>query len=95
MKLTRRDFLKLSASTALLASLDWDHVVKAALSTIQKGKYNIIWFEAQSCTGDTGSLLLATDPNVIQVLAGHLHVVGPGAVALLYHDAVMPQWGEE
>lgn len=92
--LSRRDFLKVSAASALLATLDWDKVVKAAAETIQKGKYNIVWVEFQSCMGDTGALLLGTDPDVIQVLAGHFHVVGPGAVALPFQPAVMPEWGE-
>lgn len=94
MRLSRRDFMKLTGASAALLALDWDRVVRAAAQAVGKGKYNIVWFEAQSCTGDTSALLLATDPDILQVLAGHLHVVGPGAVSLVFHDAVMPEWGD-
>ncbi len=93
LRLKRRDFLKLSAVTALLASLDWTRVVRAFSEAVKKNDIGIVWFEAQSCTGDTDSLLEASDPSILDVLLGTTPLVPPGAVSLWYSDAVRPEWG--
>ncbi|MEB3845196.1 MAG: hyaluronate lyase, partial [Desulfurococcales archaeon] len=92
-KLTRREFLKLSSATALLASLDWKSAIRAMAETVRSGSVNIIWFEAQDCAGNTTALLEATDPDIIDILGGSSVIAGPGTVKLLFHETVMPQWG--
>ncbi|ABU82542.1 hyaluronate lyase [Ignicoccus hospitalis] len=94
----RREFLKkLGASTLLLGALsniDWANAMEMFKEAVRKGKVNIVWFEAQSCTGDTTSLIQATDPDLVEVLTGAIHLAGPGTVGLAFHDTVMPEWGE-
>lgn len=53
---------------------------------------NVIWFEGQSCTGDTIALLDAVEPSIVDVLGGAIEAAGP--VSLPFHDAVMPEWGD-
>ncbi|AEM37953.1 NiFe hydrogenase [Pyrolobus fumarii 1A] len=93
MKVTRRDFLKLVGTSALLASLDWSSLVKKAFAEVQSGSISLVWFEAQDCAGDTTALIQATDPDVLQVLGGTTHITSPGSVILPYHETVMPEWG--
>ncbi len=95
MSVTRREFLKLLGTGALFAALDWSRVVKAAMDEVKAGHVNIIWFEAQDCAGNTTALIQATEPDLIAVLGGMSHTVGPGTVRLLYHETVMLSWGEK
>ena len=95
LKISRRDFLKLSGSAAFFASLDWRSIIKAAMAQVQQGLINIVWFEAQDCAGNTTALLEATTPDLLDVLGGKSHLVGPGAVKLLFHETVMASWGTE
>ncbi len=95
MKLSRRDFLKASAALALLSSINWAEAAEKAVEAVAKGKINIIWFESQSCTGDTTSLIQATNPSIVDVLVGKFFKVGPGTVAIPFHDTIMPEWGEQ
>ncbi|MGB9786861.1 MAG: hyaluronate lyase [Infirmifilum uzonense] len=92
--LNRRDFLKMAGTTAFLASLNWRELVKLAAAQAQSGSINIVWFEAQDCAGNTTALIQATEPDLIDVLGGSFHLVGPGNVKLAFHETVMPQWGE-
>ena len=94
IKISRRDFIKLSGTTMLLLSLDWKAAIKAMAESVRDGEINIIWFEAQDCAGETTALIQATDPDLIQVLSGAIPAVGPGTVRLLFHETVMPEWGE-
>ena len=94
-KLSRREFLKLAGTTAFFATLDWGKVVKAAMDAVKKGSINIVWFEAQDCAGNTTALIQATEPDLITVLGGMSHAVGPGTVKLVYHETVMLSWGEK
>ena len=94
VKLSRRDFLKLAGTTALLASLNWDELIRDAAAAAASGAINIVWFEAQDCAGNTTALIQATEPDLVDVLAGNSHVVGPGNVKLVFHETVMPEWGE-
>jgi len=68
--LNRRDFLKVTGATALLASLNWNELVKLAAAQAQSGAINIVWFEAQDCAGNTTALIQATEPDLIDVLGG-------------------------
>ncbi|MCI4409879.1 MAG: hyaluronate lyase [Thermofilum sp.] len=92
--ISRRDFVKLAGSTAFLASLNWDELVRLAVAQAQSGSINIVWFEAQDCAGNTTALIQATEPDLIDVLGGSFHLVGPGNVKLAFHETVMPEWGE-
>ncbi|WP_191118497.1 NADH-quinone oxidoreductase subunit B family protein [Infirmifilum uzonense] len=92
--LNRRDFLKMAGTTAFLASLNWRELVKLAAAQAQSGSINIVWFEAQDCAGNTTALIQATEPDLIDVLGGSFYLVGPGNVKLVFHETVMPQWGE-
>ncbi len=94
LKLKRRDFLKLAGATAFFASLNWNELIRNAVAAASSGTINIVWFEAQDCAGNTTALIQATDPDLIDVLAGSSHVVGPGNVKLVFHETVMPEWGE-
>ena len=95
LKVSRRDFLKLAGSTAFFLSLDWKSIIRKAAALAASGSINIVWFEAQDCAGNTTALIQATDPDLIDVLAGNAHIVGPGSVRLLFHETVMASWGEE
>lgn len=54
---------------------------------------NVIWLGGQGCTGCTISLTNASAPSVTDILAG---VVDPVAnVRLVFHPALMPQWGRD
>lgn len=92
--MTRRDFLKLAGLTALLAYVDWEKAIKTFAETVTSKQVNIVWFESQSCTGDTTSLLEGTDPSIVDILLGNSSIVSPQEVVLAYSDAVMPAWGE-
>jgi hydrogenase small subunit len=94
-RLSRRDFLKLAGTTAFFASLDWGKVVKAAVNAARQGAINIVWFEAQDCAGNTTALIQATEPDLITILGGASHAVGPGTVRLVFHETVMLSWGEK
>ncbi|ABL87382.1 Nickel-iron dehydrogenase small subunit, N-terminal domain protein [Pyrobaculum islandicum DSM 4184] len=93
MKITRRDLIRAGSLAAALSALNWPALVKAAGEAVKEGLVNIVWFEAQSCTGDTVSIIQATDPSLLDVLLGTTPLVGPGMVRLIFHEAVMPQWG--
>uniref|UniRef100_A0A7C4B9K5 Hyaluronate lyase n=1 Tax=Thermofilum pendens TaxID=2269 RepID=A0A7C4B9K5_THEPE len=94
LELSRRDFLRALGSTALLASLNWPELYKVAFSQVASGAINIVWFEAQDCAGNTTALIQATSPDLIDILGGSFHLVGPGRVKLAFHETVMPEWGE-
>ncbi|MEM1902621.1 MAG: hyaluronate lyase [Pyrobaculum sp.] len=93
MNLGRRSFIKASALTAALASLNWPVLVKAASETIKSGGVGVVWIEAQDCAGNTTAVIQASDPSLVDVLLGTTPLVGPGTVRLLFHQTVMPEWG--
>ncbi len=95
IKVTRRGFLKAVSSVLLLSSIDWSRAVNTFAEAVRGGSVNILWFEAQSCTGDTTSLLEATDPSILDVVSGKFHFIGPGSINLRYSDTLMLSWGEE
>ena len=94
LRITRRDFIKLAGLASTLMALDWDKVVKAAAETVRKGEVNLVWFEAQDCAGNTTAIIQASEPDLVDVLAGRSHIAGPGTVTLPFHETVMPEWGE-
>ncbi|GAB6148368.1 NADH-quinone oxidoreductase subunit B family protein [Stetteria hydrogenophila] len=94
LRLSRRDFLKLAGFSGLAATLNWDRVIKKAVAAVQSGAINVVWFEAQDCAGNTTAIIQATEPDLIEVLGGSSHIVPPGKVRLIFHETVMPEWGE-
>ncbi len=94
VKVSRRDFLKLAGSTAALLSVDWREAIRAMAETVKSGEINIVWFEAQDCAGNTTALIQAADPDILDILGGASSLAGPGTVKLLFHETVMPEWGE-
>jgi hydrogenase small subunit len=95
MRISRRSFLKISAiGGATLSLIDWSKAIRAVAEMASKGEINIIWFEGQACDGNTTAIIQAVEPDLLQVLGGHSHVVGPGTVRLLFQPVVMPQWWE-
>ncbi len=93
-KITRREFLKLSGTTALLLALDWRAALKAMAETVRSGEVNVVWFEAQDCAGNTTAILEAADPELGDLFGGVNFIHGPASVKLLFHETVMPEWGE-
>ncbi|MCK5576724.1 MAG: hypothetical protein KAI14_00255 [Dehalococcoidales bacterium] len=53
---------------------------------------NLIWLQAQGCTGDTVSLINASEPSLVDALTGILPEVGD--IRLAYHPTIMAPWGE-
>ncbi len=93
--LTRREFLKLAGVSALLASLDWEKIVRAAVEEVRRGGINIVWFEAQDCAGETTALLEATRPDLVSLLTGAVGPIGKGGIRVVFHETIMLSWGEE
>ncbi|MDK2372265.1 MAG: twin-arginine translocation signal domain-containing protein [Candidatus Korarchaeota archaeon] len=93
ISLTRRDFLKLSAAASLLLA-DFQKLQKAAAETLKQGSVNLIWFESQDCAGNTISMIEGSAPDLIQVLVGENPAIGPGKVRVVFHETIMPEWGE-
>ncbi len=95
LPLRRRDFLKLSSAASLLAMANWGTFQKVVAETLQGGAVNLFWLEAQDCAGNTISLIEADAPSLVQVLVGESPVIGPGRVRVVFHETIMPEWGDE
>jgi hydrogenase small subunit len=93
LAITRRDLLRAGSLAAALSALNWSAIVRAASAAVREGLAKVVWFEAQSCTGDTTAIIQATDPTLEDVLLGTTPLVPPGTVVLLAHDTVLPPWG--
>ncbi len=93
LRISRRDFLKVSAAASLLLA-DLSKLQKAAAQALQSGSVNLIWFEAQDCAGNTISMIEGNAPDLIQVLVGENPAIGPGKVRVVFHETIMPEWGE-
>jgi hydrogenase small subunit len=76
MHISRRDFLKTVAASAMLMGLDQLHLFKLAqaLARTGAGKTPVIWLTGSGCTGDSVSLLNAVNPTVDQVLINTINV---------------------
>ena len=95
LKISRRDFVKLGiSSAALLAALDWKHVIRAFAESSTPLETPIIWFESQDCAGETTSIIQAVGPDLVDTLIGFTSVVGPGTVKLLFHQVMMLEFGK-
>lgn len=86
-KLTRREFLKLAmaSSAAAGASLSGMGGIAKALAA-DKSLPAVMWFQGQSCSGCSVSLLNATYPDIAQVITQ--------VISLKYHMTVMAGTGD-
>jgi len=94
LRISRRAFLKAVGAGGVLAAIDWSRAIRAMAEMASSGEINIVWFEGQACDGNTTAIIQAVEPDLIQVLGGYSHVVGPGTVRLMFQPVVMPQWWE-
>jgi hydrogenase small subunit len=53
---------------------------------------NLVWLQGQGCTGDTVSLISASEPSLVDALTGILPEVGD--IKLAFHPTVMAPWAE-
>lgn len=95
ISMTRRDFLKLTALSSALLLTDFPRIQKLAAQALKQGSVNLIWFEAQDCAGDTIAMIEGNAPDLIQVLVGEHPAIGPGRVKVVFHETIMPEWGDE
>jgi len=101
MKVKRRVFLKTALVMASMMALsrifpDDKLLAKAAeeAKKILSGDsepIHIIWIQAQTCSGDSISLLNAVEPSIVDVLTGQFKNIGE--VTLDFHPTIMAQWG--
>ena len=91
-KITRRNFLKLSALLAGVLALPRLYVDQIAGALASGQRLPVVWLEFQDCTGDTESFLRAsprsdpiqpsvTDPDIISLLLD--------VISLEYHETLM------
>jgi hydrogenase small subunit len=86
MSLNRRDFLKMMGGTA--AAFTFPSVIlqgcKKALDNAAE-RTQVIWIQAQSCSGCSVSLLNKMDPNIVSVITEY--------ISLNYHQTLMAGTG--
>jgi hydrogenase small subunit len=63
------------------------------LMTQKVDPINLIWLQAQGCTGDTIALLSARDPSLVDVMTGVLPEVEN--INIVFHHTIMAPWGED
>ena len=99
MFITRRKFLKISASIAAgiaLADILTPELLKASSSLNNLGRLPIIWFQAQTCSGCSVSLVNTEYPNIEDILIEVINLVynptimgGTGDIALKVIENMM------
>ena len=99
MFITRRKFLHISSTAALgvvLADIWLPELLKAASVSNGVGKLPIIWFQAQTCSGCSVSLINTEYPNIEDILIEVVNLVynptimgGTGDVALKVIENMM------
>jgi hydrogenase small subunit len=91
-KLSRRDFVKLSAGStaalgvALLSNPDFEKLFAAAL-----GEVPVIWIQGASDTGCSESMLNAVGPTIYEALLGP---IGQKHLSVRFHQTIMAAQGE-
>ena len=91
-KLSRRDFVKLSAGStaalgvALLSNPDFEKLFAAALDEVP-----VIWLQGASDTGCSESILNAVGPTIYEVLLGP---IGQKHLSVRFHQTIMAAQGE-
>ncbi|WP_459923716.1 hydrogenase small subunit [Desulfatiferula olefinivorans] len=83
----RRDFMKLSATTAAVLGLSTTMVPKLCQALEKKEKPAVIWLHFQECTGCTESLLRASEPDVAEVILD--------IISLEYHETLFAASGHQ
>jgi hydrogenase small subunit len=87
MSLNRRDFLKLMGGTAAAVTFP-SVILQGCKKALEKAteRTNVIWIQAQSCSGCSVSLLNKIDPNIAAVITEH--------ISLNYHQTIMAGTGD-
>lgn len=87
-EITRRDFLKTSARLAALMGLGAASVprIAKALNGLADGTMQILWLQAQSCSGCSVSLLNTEDPPISELITKYS--------SLVFHSTVSTATGE-
>lgn len=101
MKVKRRIFLKnslvLASMIAMSKLIPNDKLLAKASNYAKKilqgdaEPIHIVWIQAQTCSGDTVSLLNAVEPSIVDVLTGQYG--GIQQVALDYQQTIIHLWG--
>ncbi len=60
-------------------------------SLIKSDVLNIVWLQAQTCSGDTIALLDAVDPSLVDMLLGQ--AIGLPKIELVFHPTLIAKWG--
>jgi hydrogenase small subunit len=87
MSLNRRDFLKLMGGTAAAVTFP-SVLIQGCKRALEKAaqRTNVIWIQAQSCSGCSVSLLNKMDPSIASVITEH--------ISLNYHQTIMAGTGD-
>lgn len=87
-KLTRRQFIELSSKMALLMGLSSQAIpeIAEALENLASGRVQVLWLQAQSCSGCSISLLDSENPNPAELLTQY--------ISLLFHHTISAASGE-
>ena len=54
---------------------------------------NIIWLQAQACSGDTIALFNATEPSILDLVLGRINKIPK--IRIVFHPTIMVRWGVE
>lgn len=87
-KLTRRQFIELSSKMALLMGLSSQAIpdIAEALENLASGRVQVLWLQAQSCSGCSISLLDSENPSPAELLTQY--------ISLLFHHTLSAASGE-
>ncbi len=97
MKVSRRDFLKISAGAGAAATFMSTDVLKQAMAVITQNNnnLNLVWIHGQACTGCTISALSWVGDTGLGTgyTTNLLQVLGATGTDLEFHPTLMPQAG--
>ncbi|MFB6109722.1 MAG: hydrogenase small subunit [Halodesulfurarchaeum sp.] len=86
---TRRNFLKLVGTTAAGGVItQYSADIASALERATTGNKEVVWLQAQSCSGDTVSLLQGEYPSLGEAISDF-------RLAVTFHPTVMVESGED
>lgn len=87
MKISRRDFLKFTAASALTLGLNEMHLFNFEIAMAKsQSKVPVIWLNGSGCSGCSISLMNAVNPTVDEVLLNN--------ISLGYHPTLMAAAGD-
>jgi hydrogenase small subunit len=86
--LNRRDFIKLGSRLAVIMGLGSQAIpgIAEALENLANGRVDVIWMQAQSCSGCTISMIDSEAPGPAEVLTRY--------ISLLFHHTLSATQGE-